>query len=173
MNCLETDNLFLRLFTPDDLEDLARIFAKPSVMKYLGVNGDPMTRDETETALLSMIRHWEKNNFGRWAVVSKTDNSLIGCSGLRSYEDVAELVYLIDEPQWGKGLATEIARACLNFGFNSRNFQKIIAFARPANISSQNVMKKIGMRFIQEITVFGIFVVQYEILKEDYELSID
>ena len=165
---IKTSRLFLRMFTMDDLDELIRIFEKPNVMKYLGRAGEPMSAEETETALISIIKHWERNGFGRWAVVHKKTGKLIGCAGLRSYEDAAELVYLIDEPFWGIGLATEIARACLDYGFSNHGFEKIIAFARPQNAASRNVMKKIGMRFVKEVTVFGVFVAQYEILPNEY-----
>jgi ribosomal-protein-alanine N-acetyltransferase len=165
---IETERLLLRQFTMDDLDELARIFASPEVMRYLGLNCLPMRREETETALASMIRHWQRNNFGRWAVVSKEDGKLIGCAGLRSFEDSAELVYLLDEPYWGKGLATEIAEACLQFGFERHNFPRIIAMTRHGNLRSQHIMKKIGMRFDKEDTVFGIFIVMYEISREEY-----
>ncbi|MDQ4120232.1 MAG: GNAT family N-acetyltransferase [Acidobacteriota bacterium] len=168
---LETDRLILRMFTPDDLDALDSIFNKPDVMKYLGAQGAPMSRAETETALLSMIKHWERHGYGRWAVIFKQNQKLIGCAGLRNYEDDAELVFLIDQPYWGQGIATEIALACLNFGFEKHNFKKIIAFARPQNTASRNVMEKIGMRFVKEALVFGVFVVQYEFLQEDYYLS--
>lgn len=168
MTKLETDRLILRVFEPDDLEALYQIFNKPSVMKYLGLQGEPMSKAETETALLSMIKHWQRHGFGRWAVISKEDQKLIGCAGLRSYEQDAELVYLIDEPYWGQGIATEIAIACLKFGFEKHNFGKIVAFARPENVASRKVMEKIGMRFVQETVVFGVFVVQYELFSEEY-----
>lgn len=152
----------------DDLDGLARVFASPQVMRFLGLNCEPMTRKETETALASMIKHWERNNFGRWAVESKMDGSLIGCAGLRSYENTPELVYLLDEPFWGKGLATEIALACLHYGFEHHNFSRIIAMTRHANVRSQNVLEKIGMRFVREDTAFGVFVLLYSISREEY-----
>ena len=156
------------MFTLDDLDVLASIFEKPNVMKYLGLEGQPVSREETEIALISIIKSWELHGFGRWAVVSKESGKLIGCAGFRAYEDIAEFFYLIDDPHWGKGLATEIALACLDFGFNVRHFKKIIAFIRPQNIASLKVMEKIGVRFIQETTIFGVSVLQYEILREDH-----
>lgn len=168
MTEIEIERVRLRQFTMDDLGELARVFASPQVMRFLGLHCEPMTREETETALASMIRHWERHNFGRWAVESKTDGSLIGCAGLRSFEGTAELVYLLDEPYWGKGLATEIADACLRYGFEHHKFPRIIAFTRPGNVRSQNVLRKIGMRFEKETTAFGVFVFLYTILREDY-----
>jgi ribosomal-protein-alanine N-acetyltransferase len=172
MTNLETDRLILRMFTPNDLDLLDGIFSNPNVMKYLGLQGEPMSRTHTETALFSIIKHWERHGFGRWAVISKEDQKLIGCAGLRSYEGIAELVYLIDEPYWGQGLATEIAVGCLNFGFEKHNFEKIIAFARPENTASRKVMEKIGMSFVDEKVVFDVFVVQYELLVKDYYRNI-
>ena len=169
---LETNRLILRMFTPDDLDALDVIFSKPDVMKFLGAQGEPMSRVETETALLSMIKHWERHGYGRLAVISKEDQKLIGCAGLRNYQADAELVFVVDEQYWGQGLATEIALACLRFGFEKHNFNKIIAFARPQNTASRKVIEKIGMRFVQETVVFGVFVVQYELLREDYYFNL-
>jgi RimJ/RimL family protein N-acetyltransferase len=58
MTKLETDRLILRMFTPDDLDALHFIFSNPNVMKFLGLQGEPMSKAETETVLLSMIKHW-------------------------------------------------------------------------------------------------------------------
>lgn len=159
------------MFVPSDLDALDSIFSKPEVMKYLGLHGEPMSREETATALLSMIKHWERHNYGRWAVVSKQDQRIIGCAGLRNFNDDAELVYLIDHSYWGQGLATELALACLDFGFKKHKFKKIVAFARPQNIASLRIMEKIGMRFVEEAVVFEVFVVKYELSEEDYHLN--
>lgn len=165
---IDTARLCLRIFKPDDLDELSRIFGKAENMKYLGLNGEPMTKAETEAVLLSMIGHWARHNFGRWAVISKENGKLIGCSGLRSHENGAELVYLIDESEWGKGLATEIALASLKFGFRQHKFKKIVAFARHANSASRRVMEKVGMQYKKELTMYEIFVVQYEITREEF-----
>lgn len=168
MHEIETARVRLRQFTLDDLPELARIFADPTVMKYLGRQGLPMTTEETQTTLLSIIRHWERHGFGRWGVVQRGEELLIGCAGLRSYEGIAELVYLIDQPFWGMGLATEIARACLRFGFEVQRFDNIIAFCRPQNTESRRVLEKIGMSFQGEVNIFDIDVVQYSLARDDF-----
>ena len=144
---METDRLRLRQFTPADLDELARICANPEVMKYLGLRGEPMSRAETEIALESMCAHWRRRGFGRWAVTLKEGGRLIGYGGLRSLGDDAELVYLLDKPFWGRGLATEIARACLDFGFGVKKFGKVLAFARPDNLASRRVLEKAGLAY--------------------------
>lgn len=171
MDNVTTARTLLRPFTTADLDDLARIFAKPPVMKYLGPHGEPMSRDETREALKSMIRHWSRHGFGRWAVMERACGQMIGCAGLRSFEGIAELVYLLDEPAWGKGLATEVARACLRFGFETQAFPRVVAFARPGNLASRRVMEKIGMCFEGSGRIFGIEVVRYAITREQFAAS--
>ena len=156
------------MFTHADLDGLASIFSDPLVMKYLGT-GEPVSREETETALTSIIRHWHRHGFGRWAVVHKEDDSLIGYGGLRWLEGVGpELVYLLAQPYWGMGLATEIARACLRYGFELRQFDSIVAIAKPPNIASRRVMEKVGMSYEKQATYFNIDVVQYTISRDQY-----
>lgn len=157
----------LRMFAPDDLDALAHIFSNPEVMRYLG-DGQPLPRAESERALWSIIRHWETHGFGRWAVVHKEHNRLIGYCGIRSLFGVAELVYLLDRPYWGAGLATELARACLRFGFLEQNFDPIIAVVKPPNFASRHVLEKIGMRFDKLTSYYDMEVVQYVISRADY-----
>lgn len=168
MNGIETQRTILRLFTPDDLDDLASILGNPQVMKYLEIDCQPLSRERTEIAINSIIGHWEKNGFGRWAVVFKDDGKLIGMAGFRTHEDIAELVYILDEPYWHRGLATEIATAILKFGFEAHNFSRIIALTRPANAASRRVMDKIGMSFKGEVDIYGISAVEYAISRNEF-----
>ncbi|MBD0310772.1 MAG: GNAT family N-acetyltransferase, partial [Microcoleus sp. T1-bin1] len=63
MREIETARLYLRQFMPDDLDDLYRIYSDPEIMKYItGVR----TREATETAIHTMLKRWEENNFGMW-----------------------------------------------------------------------------------------------------------
>ena len=166
---LTTDRARLRQFTPADLCDLARIVADAEVMKYLGRVPGPMDSAETETFLHSMIAHWARHGFGRWAVEARDEARLIGCAGLRSHEGTAELVYLLDRPFWGAGLATEIAEACLRYGFDGHNFERILAFARPANAASRRVLERVGMRDEGEANAYGVNVVQYVITRGEFD----
>jgi ribosomal-protein-alanine N-acetyltransferase len=143
----ETERLLLRQFGQEDLDDLAAILVKAEVMRYLGLRGEPMRREETDKALLSMISHWRRKGFGRWAAEEKATGRLIGFAGLRSFGRRPELVYLLDSPYWGRGLATEMAQECLRFGFREKAFGEVVAFARPGNVASRRVLEKIGMRY--------------------------
>lgn len=143
----ETERVRLRQFTPADLDGLAAIMAKPEVMRHLGLRGEPMPRRETEVVLSGMMSHWGRHGYGRWAAEDKASGRLIGFAGLRSFGRTQELLYLLDRPSWGRGLATEMARECLRFCFAEKRFDEAVAFARPANLASRRVLEKAGMSF--------------------------
>src|SRR5262249_4484290 len=164
---IETDRLRLRMLRDSDLDDLAALFADPDVMRYVG-NGLPTTRAEAEKALTSIIAHWERHGFGRWAVEDRYTNEFIGYSGLRSLFGTPEVVYHFMKNQWGKGFATEVATASLDFGFNRRGFDRIVAIAKPENAASIHVMDKIGMHFEMRTNYYGIDVVQYSITRDEF-----
>ena len=164
---IETERLRLRMLRDSDLDDLAALFADPDVMRYVG-NGQPSDRVEAEKALVSIIAHWEREGFGRWAIEEKQSKDFLGYGGLRSLFGTPEVVYHFAKRYWGKGLATEMARASLRFGFNQKGFKRIVAIAKPQNQASIHVMEKIGMHFEQRTSYYDIEVVQYEITSTEF-----
>lgn len=167
MDEIHTRRLWLRRFTPDDLDELALIFSDPLVLKYL-TPGRAATREETKHVLLSMTRHWQRHGYGRWAVVEQCTQRLIGYGGLRCFDGTPELVYLLDRPYWNCGFATEIARGSLDYGFMQRKFERIIALARPDNLASRRVMEKAGMSYERDANFFDVDVVLYAMTRSQY-----
>src|SRR4029078_7374717 len=110
---IETERLRLRMLRDSDLDDLAALFADPDVMRYVGT-GKPADRTEAQTALTSIVVHWNRHGFGPWAIEDKTTKEFVGYGGLRSLFGTPEVVYHFVRRHWGKGLATSIARACLD-----------------------------------------------------------
>jgi RimJ/RimL family protein N-acetyltransferase len=143
---IQTERLVLRRFKPDDLDELCRIFAIPEVVRYIG-NGQSADRDQTAFALDSILKHYEQHGYGRLAVILKDAGKLIGYGGLRDLLGVPELVYLLDNAWWNRGLATEIGQACLEYGFNELQVDRIVAMTMPENIPSRRVLEKLGMGF--------------------------
>ena len=78
---IETARLRLRMFTPEDLDALAEIAADPEVMRYIG-QGNPLTREEVELNLASIVGAFRRRGFGRWAVVKKDSGAMVGYCGL-------------------------------------------------------------------------------------------
>lgn len=167
MSDLQTPRLRLRRFVPDDIDALYRIFCDPAVTKFIG-DGQPATREETAVALDSIIRHWHRHGFGRWAILDRASDELIGCGGLRSLFGTPELVYLFAEAAWGRGLATEVATAILTYGFEEKAFERIVAITKPNNVASIRVMQKLGMRFEMDAVYYGFEVVQYTIDRANF-----
>jgi ribosomal-protein-alanine N-acetyltransferase len=167
---IETARLRYRMLSPADLESLALILRDPEVMKYLGPEpGALLTRDETKVVLEKMIDFWEEHGFGRWAVVKKVDDNLIGLCGFRLLDSTPELFYLFAREYWGKGLATEAARAALRFGFEELGFERIMAATRHENAASINVLRKIGMHYEREMSHSGIDALCYVAMRAEYQ----
>jgi RimJ/RimL family protein N-acetyltransferase len=169
---IETDRLRLRLFHPQDLDELASMFSDPQVMRYVA-DGKPAGRDVAEKALTSVIDHWLRHGFGRWAAEDKETRQFVGFGGLRSLFGMPEVVYHFSPAYWGKGLATELGRASLRYGFEEHRFEKIVAIAKPENAASIRVMEKLGMHYEMNTSYYDIDVVQYTLAREEYKPTAD
>jgi ribosomal-protein-alanine N-acetyltransferase len=169
---IETDRLRLRLFHPQDLDELASMFSDPQVMRYVA-DGKPAGRDVAEKALTSVIDHWRRHGFGRWAAEDKETRQFVGFGGLRSLFGMPEVVYHFSPAYWGKGLATELGRASLRYGFEEHRFEKIVAIAKPENAASIRVMEKLGMHYEMNTRYYDIDVVQYTLASEEYKPTAD
>jgi RimJ/RimL family protein N-acetyltransferase len=170
MSSIETERMLLRMFVPEDLGGLTRLFTDPDVMRYVG-NGQPVDLEGTRRAIEGIIKHWTTHGFGRWAAVDKHTHEFLGFGGLRSLFGTPEVVYHFAKAHWGRGLATELARASLRFGFENRQFDRIVAIAIPANLKSIHVMKKLGMRHEKEARYYDIDVTQYQINRDEFKID--
>ena len=169
---IETERLHLRMPTPQDVDDIAALFADPDVMRFIGLEaGAILSRAETESTVEKMIAFWTRTGFGRWAVIDKETRKLIGLCGLRLLDGTPELFYLFAKATWGKGLATEAASAALRYGFEELQFERIIAVIRPGNTISQKVVKKIGMKYEKELNHDGVDGVCYVATLKEFEPS--
>ncbi len=155
------------MFRPEDLDALAALFADADVMRHVA-DGKPADRETAEKAITSILDHWERHGFGRWAVEDKETREFVGYGGLRSLLGTPEAVYHFAKAHWGKGFATELARASLEHGFDDHGFERIVAIAKPANAASIHVMQKLGMRFEMQTSYYGIEVVQYAITAAEF-----
>jgi RimJ/RimL family protein N-acetyltransferase len=165
---LETTRLRLRPPTMLDLEDFCRLTSDPEVMRYLGKG--VRTREETQAVLAAAIEHWDRHRFGLWVVEDLREETFLGRCGLRYFQDTpdVELSYSFGRPTWGKGIASEAARASLQFGFGRLHLERIIAIAMPENTGSRKVMEKLGMHYEKNATYFGFDHVYYAISRAEF-----
>lgn len=162
----QTPRLLLRSFTWDDVDDMARIRADPVVMTFLG---GPRTYADTKQQFESILNSYEKDSFDLWAIIHKADNSFIGRCGLMPQVvdglPENEMGYILASEYWGRGLATEAARAVRDYGFKQRGFNRLIALIAPDNIASQNVAMKVGLTYEKSTTMGGKMVLVYVLHK--------
>ncbi|NNK90637.1 MAG: GNAT family N-acetyltransferase [Saprospiraceae bacterium] len=145
---IETERLFLRDITLDDKEALFKLHSDPAVQKY---TGEPVVEsmEEIAKAIETRIIDYKKYGFGRWATILKSDKQFVGWAGLAYLPefDEIDLGYRFLPEYWGMGIATEVSRAILNYGFEILNLKKIVAIALKENKASIRVMEKVGMEF--------------------------
>jgi len=164
---IETERLILRMLRAEDLDELSALMSDPDVVRYVG-NGKPVSREESDRALQSILKHWQTHGFGRWAVIDKHSRKFVGFGGLRSLFGTPEVVYHLAKAHWGKGLATELGRAALRFGFEERGFERIVAITKPPNKASIHVLEKLGMQFEMITSYYDMEVVQYQITRDQF-----
>jgi ribosomal-protein-alanine N-acetyltransferase len=166
---IETARLSLRPFTPDDLDDLLLAFGDPEVMRYIS-GGKPRSREDTETGMLRTIEGWKTRGFGFWAVTRREQESLIGYCGLVPLDDTPEIevAYGFAKSEWGKGFASEAARASLRFGFEELKLKRIVAVVDPENISSKRVLEKLGMTYTKNGHYYGVDLMHYEMSRINF-----
>lgn len=147
MDILNTERLQLRAFTRADLDDLATILADAEVMRFSLMS--PKSREETRSALESILAAYDKHGFGLYAVVHAQDRKLIGYCGFVVREvdgrREIELGCGLAPSYWGRGFATEALKACRDYGFRKLGFERLISIVDPRNIASIRVAEKAGM----------------------------
>lgn len=128
-----------------DLEPFHSICSDPSVMQFVG-DGEPWSRERTEQFVARAREMSQTLGFCRWPVIDKSCSALIGFCGFLPASDGAEIGWRLAKEYWGRGLATEAARAVLNHGFETLGFQRVIATVQSPNRASIRVVEKLGMK---------------------------
>ncbi|TMR28688.1 GNAT family N-acetyltransferase [Nonomuraea zeae] len=148
---LETERLTLRGWREEDLEPLTAIYADPAVMRFIG-DGSVRTSEETAAGFARMRREWEERGFGMFAVEVRETGELAGWAGLTvpgflpEVLPAVEIGWRLGRPFWGRGIATEAARAALRFGFTEAGLDRIVSICHVDHHASARVMTKLGMR---------------------------
>ena len=146
MTTLHSERLILRPVQSDYAPAFEAFYTEPEVMairKY-GV----MSPEAARTQLQGMIEHWKTHGFGMWVVEDRATGEFAGECGLRWLEDASdvELSYGLYPRFRGRGLATEAARAVLDYADKVLGLDRIVALSRGDNATSHRVLEKLGMR---------------------------
>ena len=149
---IETPRLILRKMRPEDVDPLEAVISDAYTMRFYPA---PFPRDKVEAWVANSIKNDEERGFSLWSSVLKETGEMIGDCGfmLQDIEGEKELEigYHTRKDLWGRGLATEAARACRDYGFARLGRERIISLIRPENLPSQRVALKNGMRIWKDV----------------------
>ncbi len=115
-----------------------------------------------------------------YGIELKNEKKIIGTCGFIDYEEnhhKAELAYALSPNYWGQGFATEAAKACIRYGFERLQLNRIAAGCHASNAQSERVMKRLGMQYEgtmrKDMFVKGAYrdTKIYSILREEYDVQ--
>ena len=148
---IATERLVLRPILNSDAGALYEMDNNPNVHLYLG-NKPVKAIDDVRGYIKSIQNQYIKNGIGRFAVVLKKTNKVIGWAGIKfvtetenNHTNFYDIGYRLQEKHWRKGYGLEAAKAWLDYGFNQMQIPVIIATAHVDNEGSNAILQKIGM----------------------------
>ena len=145
---LETERLILRRVTLADLDDLARINGDPAVMRYIG-DGSVWTRAQSEMRIRRIMKVYEiYPGMGLWIGEEKSASRFVGAYALLYIPKTVEVEvgYRLRKSAWGRGLATEGARALIRYGMFELGLDRVVGLTHPDNDASKHVLMKSGLQ---------------------------
>ena len=153
MIVIETERMIFRSHEEADLEAFCALEGDPEVRRWIG--GAPRTRAAAEQRFRARFLPAPLDRLALWAAVLKHDRCWIGYCGVYPHfldtgqaviPDEGMLGFAFARERWGRGLATEAARAFVNFGFRELRSSRIVAIVQQGNAASLRVLEKAGFR---------------------------
>lgn len=145
---VETPRLILRDWRDDDVEAWVAINADPRVTEFFPKS---YTRELSEASAAAIRAQLSRDGFGWWALEIRGGPSFVGSIALQAvpfqahFTPANEIGWRLATEHWGRGYATEGARAALEFAFNELKWREVVAFTAASNLRSQRVMERLGM----------------------------
>jgi RimJ/RimL family protein N-acetyltransferase len=110
-----------------------------------------LTPEETDAGIARVQNHFNRHGFGFYAAEFRENETFIGFVGLNipsfdaPFMPAVEIGWRLAFDFWGRGLATEGARAVIDHAFKTLGLTSLVSFTVPANMRSRRVMEKLGM----------------------------
>jgi RimJ/RimL family protein N-acetyltransferase len=145
---IRTERLVLRRWLERDRAPFAAMNADPEVMEHFPT---PLSREESDAFVDRIEAGFDEHGFGLWALEVRTSGAFIGFTGLSvpSFEaaflPAVEIGWRLRRSAWGKGYATEAARAALDLAFDEIRLGEVVSFTSWVNCRSRAVMRRLGM----------------------------
>ncbi len=175
----KTKRMIFRSWTKDDLNEFIKMNKSKKVMKYFK---STLTNKESEEFYNTIVNEFEETGYGLYAVELIETNEFIGFLGFHRAkfenhsETSVEIGWRLKSTVWGQGLASEGAKACLEYGFNILRLEEVVSFTSKINIKSEAIMKKIGLMKVKEFNNRNIkqgseleLHILYKLSREEYK----
>ena len=150
---LETENLVLRPFKDEDVDDYFGVLDSPEVRRWLHLP-ESLDRSDAWQQMAWFLGQWELRGTGNWALEEKKSGKFIGRAGLHRPErhdwPGVEVGWILHPDYWGRGFATEAGAAAVRYGFDQLEVDKLFSCILPENYRSQAVAKRLGFKFLEE-----------------------
>ena len=166
---LETARLRLRRFRDEDANAVFAIIGDKVAMQFYPKTFNP---EDAKQWVARNQRRYREDGYGLFAVTLKDSEEVIGDCGIIKQnvegETAMEVGYHFRRDQWGRGYATEAARACLMLAFDAFGADKVISLIRPENMPSRRVAERNGMRLDREVVHYGLPHLVYAMRREEF-----
>jgi RimJ/RimL family protein N-acetyltransferase len=141
-----TPRLILRRLGPADVDSLLAVYGDRDSMRWVG-DGQALDRAACEAWVAVTERNYAARGYGMSAIEGRADGAVVGFVGLvhPGGQETPELKYALRKEYWGQGLATEAARAMIEYGTTRFGLREIIATIAPENEPSRRIILKLGM----------------------------
>ncbi len=162
---IETERLVLRPVEAGDVDDLVAMHEDPQVREFFGEFG----RDRVVEWIAAAEVEWAERGHGRVVVLDRESGAFLGRTGLRYWPqfDETEVGWVLTPAARGRGVATEAARACLEWGFRDLDVAYLTAMIHPENSASIAVAERLGMTPMRDDVLFGDRIVVHALRRED------
>lgn len=166
---IETERLLLRTYTIEDLKTVYILITDPDVTRFFPKDYS-VKKADVLASLPKRMEKWRTQGFGQLGVFDKKSKKLIGYVGLQFLDRTSEveIYYGFFKDFWGKGIATEAAKAMLRFGFEEVRLEKIVGVTRPENFASQKVLTRLGFRQGEMKRFYNVDTAYFSLLRENY-----
>jgi len=165
---IETPRLLIRKWQlPRDMDDAFAIYGDPQVMHF--IPGGAWPREKVQTYIERKMAHDERDGYGIWPVVLKSENRVIGECGITQipgWEPDIEIAWIFSKAYHGQGYATEAARAVMDFAFSELHIARLYALIDRFNAPSIAVANRLGMHYDRIIRAYKRDLMRYEMVRQ-------
>lgn len=150
---LETERLVLKPISTNDSEFIFELYNSPKFLEFIGDRNIKSVEEAENYISTKFLPQLERLGFGNYLIVRKSDNQKIGAVGIFEREglDIQDIGFSFLEEFHGKGYGFESASKLLDYVFTDFNLKKISAITSKENIASQNLIQKLGLKYLKTV----------------------